>query len=110
MFIITFMAILALRALFGYDIHVMESQVVGYHTSAISQGVSRLNIKADSLGDFPTLGDVVKFDPPQAIIGDVISFDLDGTRQHYRIDSYDGSNAVPRTKGLFSARHQCRQS
>ena len=93
--ILTFItAALCGTTVFGYDVHMMQSQVVGYYTSSISQGVSRLSIKADSFDVFPTLGDVVKFDPPHAIVGDVISFDLDGMRQHYRIESYDGTNAV----------------
>ena len=83
--------------LFGYDVHHSESQVVGYHTSVISQGISRLNIIVDSFDVFPTLGDVVKFEPPEAIVGDTISFHLDGMRQSYRIKSYDGTNAVLRT-------------
>ena len=80
--------------LFGLDAHQYLSNVVGFQTSSISQGVSRITINADALDIFPTLGDVVKFYPADAIIGDEISFLLDGTWQTYRFASYDGTNAV----------------
>lgn len=80
--------------LFAFDIHQQDAAIVGYQTSCISQGISRLNIKFRSIDPFPTLGDVIRFDPPAAVVGDTISFMLDGTRQCYRINSYDGTNSV----------------
>ena len=80
--------------IFGLDVHQHFSNVVGVHWSCISQGVSRITIITDSLDAFPTLGDVVTFQPADAVVGDEISFLLDGMQQTYRFASYDGTNAV----------------
>lgn len=87
-------AICATVRLFAIDVHQYESNVVGYHSSCISQGISSITINSDSLNIFPTLGDVVKFHPCDAIVGDEISFLLDGLWQTYCFASYDGTNAV----------------
>ena len=91
--LVTF-AICTTLKLFGIEVHQHFSNIVCFHYSCISQGVSRLTINADSLDIFPTLGDVVSFEPPEAIIGDEIMFLLDGAWQTYQFETYDGTNAV----------------
>ena len=77
-----------------------QSQVVGYFNSTVSQGVSRITVKISGLDCFPTLGDVLSFEPPEEVIGDTISFDLDGRLQEYVIRECNRTNAV-----LVSTRH-----
>ena len=71
-----------------------QSQVVGYFDSTVSQGVSRVSVRMSGLDMFPTLGDVISFDPPEEVVGDTLSFDLDGRHQEYLIRECKGTNAV----------------
>lgn len=91
--LLAFSTITAFR-IFGLDVLPSHGNIVGFHNVSISQGVSRIKINADSLDVFPTLGDIVAFNPSEAIVGDEITFLLDGTRQTYQFVSYDGTNAV----------------
>lgn len=67
-----------------------ECQVVGMSSQVVSQGVSRVHLDFDTVGLFPTLGGVLKFNPLDGVLGDSIVFDLDGLRQTYKIVSIDG--------------------
>ena len=71
-----------------------QPQVVGFFNSTVSQGVSRITVRMSGLDCFPTLGDVLSFEPPEEVIGDSISFDLDGRHQEYVIQECNRTNAV----------------
>ncbi|MGN1046409.1 MAG: hypothetical protein ACI4QG_04870 [Candidatus Cryptobacteroides sp.] len=68
----------------------MVSQIVGTSWQVVSQGVSHVHVDFDTVGLFPTLGGVLKFDPPDGVVGDSVEFDLDGHRQVYKIVALDG--------------------
>lgn len=90
-----------------------QSQVVGYFDTTVSQGISRVSVKMSGLDSFPTLGDVISFDPPEEFVGDTLSFDLDGRHQEYHIRECNRTNAVlvstrpfhPETINLYGIPH-----
>ncbi len=89
-----FTTLLSCATLSARTIKQLPGHIVGYQNSTISQGLSRVSISMDAIHIFPTLGDVVHFYPPQSVVGDSVSFHLDGIRQEYTITSFDGTNYV----------------
>lgn len=88
-------------AAFCATFYVGISQVVGYIRSEVKPGLNEIEITMDSMGLFPTLEKIVRFEPPENVVGDDLIFDLDGKRLRYFIESYDGTNAVMTTKMLW---------
>lgn len=72
---------------------IITSHIVGSEGYCISQGVSRVTVRFEGLHAFPTLGDVIRFDEPSAIIGDILSFQIDGRQEDYRVTQYNGTNS-----------------
>lgn len=76
----------------------VESNVVGYMSSEVKKGLNEVSVKMDSLGIFPTLDQVVKFSPPENVLGDILVYDLDGVRREYVFEGWSGSNYVLRAQ------------
>lgn len=80
----------------------IESQnIVGYAGNQLKQGLNEITLTMDSLDIFPTMDKVVRFQPPEGVIGDDLVFDLDGKRRNYRFVAYDGTNYVLTTGAKF---------
>lgn len=74
--------------------------IIGYNNTVITQGLNNVDVLfTELLKPFPTMCGVLKFVPPENLVGDVIEFDLDGRRQFYEVVRWDGStsNYVLRT-------------
>lgn len=77
-----------------------EGCIVGYENKSIKQGFNRVEINFDDVNHlFSTIDDVLRFTPADGIVGDELSFSLDGKVQTYRVDSFDGNNYVLHAKG-----------
>lgn len=63
--------------------------IVGYELAEIKKGVNKVDISFCSIGIFPTLNKIIKFSPTEALVGDTITFFLDGKRCEYKIESWD---------------------
>lgn len=74
--------------------------IIGYNNTIITQGLNNVDVLfTELLKPFPTMYGVLKFVPPENLVGDVIEFDLDGRHQFYEVVRWDGStsNYVLRT-------------
>lgn len=71
------------------EVNSNAGNVVGYVNDVIKKGVNRLEISFKAIEVYPTLDKILNFNPANALIGDVISFYLDGKFQNYRVDSWD---------------------
>lgn len=73
------------------------SQVVGFSSKDLRRGWNEITVSNEAFGDaalFTTLDRVGHFSPPEAVIGDMIVFDLDGFHQKYRFTSYNVTNST----------------
>lgn len=72
---------------------IYQSNIVGYHGQGIHKGVNKIEVGFDHVTEpFTTLDEILRFDPPRGIVGDVLSLNLDGRHQRFRISAYDGTN------------------
>ena len=72
-----------------------QSQIVGYASTKLQMGNNRIEINFDTVNPlFSTLDMVLKFEPTDGVIGDEMTFPLDGKMRCYRFDSFDGTNYV----------------
>ena len=69
-----------------------SATIACFVSNDIRQGLNEIDVVVDSLDLFPTMAKVVRFEPPEGVIGDDLVFDLDGKRQSYRFSAWDGSN------------------
>lgn len=75
-------------------------QTVGYSGEELKRGNNRVEINFDSVNPlFSTLDMIFKADPPEGVVGDEMSFPLDGKVRRYRFDSYDGTNYILKVVG-----------
>lgn len=63
--------------------------IVGYSNTEIREGVNCIEVSFKSIDVFTTLAKILKFSPAQALVGDTISFYLDGGLQSYEVVSWD---------------------
>lgn len=69
---------------------VVPCGIVGFTQDKISNGISSVSIEMfESIGLFPTLGEVCWFNPATETVGDTISFTLDGKFRSFKIISVD---------------------
>lgn len=70
-----------------------QHSIVGYQNQEIHKGVNKIEVELDHVTEpFTTLDEILRFDPPKGIVGDVLSLNLDGRHQRFRISAYDGTN------------------
>ena len=72
-----------------------QSQIIGFGDKKLKMGNNKIEVTFDAVNPlFSTLDMVVKFKPADGVIGDEMSFQLDGKLRRYKFDSFDGTNYV----------------
>lgn len=76
-----------------------DDYTVGYNTKNLQEGENRIEINFRTVKrPFPTLGDVLEFCPPENLVGDEVTFRLDGKIQRYAVARLEGTNHVLKVK------------
>lgn len=63
-------------------------------TNIVECGLYAVTLNMEGFGMFQTLVDVLKFSPPENVLGDDLLLVVDGKWWRYKFDSYDGSRYV----------------
>ena len=77
--------------------------IVGYSSQEIKKGRNRVKVIFDGLKIFPMLGDVIGFNNKTNLVGDTISFYLDGELQKYDVIGWNGHDWKLVKKGKYES-------
>ena len=77
-----------------------KSNVVGCVPNQLTKGTNTVRVRFKAVNKpFATLGDVLRFTPAHALVGDELRLGVDEKKNWYRVESYDGTNGVLRLVG-----------